>query len=103
VYDDDINRALDEEVTQGQGGGVGGDGGDGGDVGGSGTGNLGGSDVPDSSRAIPLDEEMYTPAMTKSRTKEGSSGFDAIHFYQYVDGYFSRTNLRLDAIGERQQ
>jgi len=40
--------------------------------------------------------------MTRSHIEADSSGFDATHFYQYMDGHFSRLNLRLDAIDERQ-
>jgi len=64
---------------------------------------VGGFDVPSSSGVVPLKEEMYTPSMTRSSTKASSSGFDAMHFYQYMDNHFSRLNLRLDAIDEQQQ
>jgi len=32
----------------------------------------GGSDIPGSSGAVPIDEEEYTPLITRSCTKEGS-------------------------------
>ena len=38
---------------------------------------MGGSNAPNSFRALPLKEEMYTPAMTRGSTDVGSSGFDA--------------------------
>ena len=64
---------------------------------------MGGLDISSSFGAIPLEEEFFTPPMTKSHTEAGSSGFDATHFYQHIDDHFSRLNLRLNAINERQQ
>ena len=59
-------------MPQGQGGVV---------DGGSGVGNAGGLDAPSRSSVVPLDEEMYTPPMTRSHIEAGSSAFDATHFY----------------------
>ncbi|KAJ8428089.1 hypothetical protein Cgig2_024801 [Carnegiea gigantea] len=53
--------------------------------------------------APPPDDEGYDPLLTRSHTRPASSGFNEAHFYQYMDDYSSHLNLRLDAIGERQQ
>ena len=88
----------DEEAPQGQGGGLS-DGG--GYVGGSGASNVRGWDAPSIYGVVPLEEEMYTPPMTRSCTKVGFLGFDATYFYQYTDDHFSLLKLRLDAIIDR--
>ena len=95
----------DDEADPANGGVVGRIGGGGGDAGPSGVGpsGEGGSDIPRGSGAVPLEEEEYTPPLTRSHTGAGSSGFDATHFYHYMDDHFSRLNLRLDAIDEWQQ
>ena len=101
MYDDDIDLVSNEKAAFGHGGDVGGDG-DGGNVGGSDAGHVGRSDVPSNSRVVPLKEEMYTLLMTRSCTNAGFSGFDSMHFYQYMDDHFSHLNLRLDDIDEQQ-
>ena len=58
MYNDDIDLVSDEETSQGKSGDVGSDGGD---VGSSSAANVGCSDVPGSSIAVPLKEELYTP------------------------------------------
>jgi len=98
VYDNDIDRVSDEDAPLGHGEDIGGDGGN---VGGSGVGLEGGSAIPGSFGANPIEEEEYTLLMTRSQTKEGSLGFDATHFYQYMDDHFSCLNLRIDAIYKR--
>ena len=105
VFNDDIERVSNDEATPAYGGEVGGEGGSCGDADPSGVGPSceGVYDLPSSSRVVPLEEEEYTPLLTQSHTRAGSSGFDATHFYQYMDDYFSCPNLRLDAIDEWQQ
>ena len=105
TFEDDIDRVSNDEADLASGGAVDGIGGGGGDTGPSGAGpsGEGGSDIPCGSGAIPLEEEEYTPSLTRSRTGMGSSGFDATHFYHYMDDHFSPLNLPLDAIDERQQ
>jgi len=78
VYDDDIDRVLDEEAPLGHGEDVGADGSD---VSGSGVGLEGGFDVPSSYGAVPIKEEEYTPPMTRSHIDVSSLGFGATHFY----------------------
>jgi len=62
-----------------------------------------GSDNPSSFGAIPLEEEMYTPPITRSCTEADSLGFNATYLYQYMDDHFSCLKLRRDGIDERQQ
>ena len=95
----------DDEATPTHGGEVGGEGGGGGDAGPNGVGPSceGSSDPPNSFGAVLLKEEEYTLPLTRSHTGTSSSGFDATHFYQYMNDHFSCLNLRLDAIDERHQ
>jgi len=98
TFEDDIDRVSDDEVEPASGGTAGGiGGGGGGDAGPSGVGpsGEGGSDIPCSSDAVPIEEEEYTPPLTRSRAGAGSSSFDATHFYHYMDDHFSCLNLRL--------
>ena len=101
VFDNDINWASNDEAAPAYGG----KGSGGGDAGPSGVSPSGkdGYDLPGSSDAVPLEQEEYTPLLTRSHIGAGSSSFDAIHFYQYMDDHFSCLNLSLDAIDERQQ
>jgi len=105
TFDDDIDRVSDDEAALAHGGAVGGISGGGGDGSPSvvGPSDEGGSDIPRGSGAVSLEDEEYTPSLTRSRKGAGSSGFDATHFYHYMEDHFSRLNLWLDAIDERQQ
>ena len=87
------------------GGAVGGIGGGSGNTGPSGVGPSGEGDfdIPRNFGTVPLKEEEYTHPLTQSRTGVGSSGFDATHFYHYMDDHFFRLNLRLDGIDEWRQ
>jgi len=83
IFDDDIDQMSDDEAVLAHGGEVGEEGGGGRDVGPSGFSPSceGGSDLRSGSDAIPLEEEDYTPPLTRSHIKVGSSSFDATHFY----------------------
>jgi len=104
VFKDDIDHVSDDEAAPAHSGEAGGEGGDGGDAGpyGVGPGGEGGFNLPNSSGVVLLEEE-YTPSLNHSHTGAGPSGFDATHFYQYMDDHFYCLNLRLDAIDEWQQ
>lgn len=70
VYDDDIDVESDEKQAQPQGGDVSG-----------GVSGVRMKDVVGSSGAVPHDEVMLDPLMTRSRAAVSSSGFDVTHFY----------------------
>ena len=90
VYEDAIDMESGEEEPQPQEGDIG----------------RGGNDtevVAGSCEAIPSDEEMYEPPLTRSCAEASSLGFNEAHFYQYMDDHFSFLNLRLDTIDQWQQ
>jgi len=95
----------DDKAVPARGGEVSGAGGGVGSVGPSrvGPSGEGGSNILSGSGAVSLEKEEYTPPLTQSSTGAGSSGFNATHFYQYMDDQFFRLNLQLSAIDERQQ
>jgi len=103
VFDDDVDRVSDDKAALANDGELGGEGDRGGDVGHSGASFEGDSNLPGGSDVVLLEEEEYTPPLTHSHTGTGSSSFDATYFYHYMHDHFSRLNLRLDALNERQQ
>ena len=90
TFNDDIDRVSNDKAALAHSREVGGAGGGGGGGGPSGVELSGedGSDIPNSSSAVPLEEEEHTPPLTQSRTVAGSLGFDATYFYQYMDDHF---------------